>query len=346
MAHILRRWALTITAGAALSGCVGFSTGVEGTAASLDANPNCPVLSPSSDPGPYFVTVQVPLPDGVKVLDNHVNVILPAGYCTSGEHYPVLYLLHGAGDTYKAWESNTDLKQFVTDNSAAFPYIFVMPDGGANAEAGWYSDWLNGEWQYETYDTNVLPAYINAEYATVPNDIGIAGLSMGGFGSMSFAARHPGMYKVAGSFSGAVDTLYGAPVSGLVFNLLSPYEGTPNQGVWGSQTTEEPVWAAHNPTSLAGDLAGTTLLIASGTGTPGGPEGDALNPAGTFDPGGYVLENGIYQMNLAFVDALHDAGVPYTSHFYLGGYHGWPYWQADLHWAMPYIAQVLGHPVP
>ena len=151
---------------------------------------------------------------------------------------------------------------------------------------------------------------------------------------------------MAASFSGAVDTLYGAPGSGSVFDLLSGREGTPSQGVWGSQTTDASVWAAHNPTSLAGDLAGTTLLIASGTGTPGGPEGDALNPTGTFDPAGYVLENGIFQMNLAFVDALRDAGVPYTTHFYLGGYHGWPYWQADLHWALPYMAQALGHPVP
>ncbi|MHB8594715.1 MAG: alpha/beta hydrolase [Acidimicrobiales bacterium] len=314
--------------------------------ASTTLSPGCPLgTNPGTDPGPYFVTDTVPLPSNVHVLSNQVDVILPAGYCTSTQRYPVVYLLHGAGDTYQAWETNTDLDQFVRSNSGTYPYIFVMPDGGANANAGWYSDWYDGTWQYETYDINVLQGFVNATYSTRADDIGIAGLSMGGFGALSYAARHPHMFKVAASFSGAVDTLYGAPVSGIAFSALHDMYGTPTSGVWGDQVQNRGNWEAHNPTDLAAQLAGTTILLASGTGTPGGSQGDALSPTGDFNPGGYVLENAIFQMNLSLVRAMTLSGVPFTTHFYPGGYHGWPYWQADLHWALPLMAGALGGPI-
>jgi diacylglycerol O-acyltransferase/trehalose O-mycolyltransferase len=304
----------------------------------------CPTLDPASDPGPYFLTDTVPVPPEVHVLSNLVDVILPAGYCTSHESYPVVYLLHGAGDTYKSWEANTDLDSFLEQHSPSYPYVFVMPDGGANQTAGWYSNWYDGQWQYETYDIDVLQDYVNRSYMTEPHDLGIAGLSMGGFGALSYAGRHPGMFKVAASFSGAVDMLYGAPASGIAFSELHDSYGTPTDAVWGDQVTRRANWAAHNPADLAPGLSGTEILLASGTGTPGGAEGDALNPAGDFDPGGYGLESFIFQMNLSLVSALDRAGVPYTAHFYPGGYHGWPYWQADLHWALPLMAKALGGP--
>ena len=297
--------------------------------------------APTTAPTPIgcqegLITVQAPPPSNVRVTDDHVNVFLPPGYCANTERYPVLYLLHGAGDTYQSWAAKTDLVSF----ARSFPVIIVMPDGSHNSLAGWYSNWLDGEYQWETYDTAVLPRYINIHFRTLSHDLGVAGLSMGGFGALSYAGRHPGMYKAAASFSGAVDTLYGAPASGVVFDQLRAQYGTPGDQIWGNQLTNENVWAAHNPTSLAPQLAGTQLFLASGTGTPGGAYGD--DPS---DPGAYALENGILQMNLSLVRALDQAGVPHTDNFYPGGYHGWPYWQADLHWALRQIAETLGPPV-
>ena len=287
-----------------------------------------------------LTTASVPVPAGVKVFDNRVDVLLPSGYCSPGERnhrYPVLYLLHGAGDTFKAWTSNTDL----TTLSRPYKLIIVMPDGGHNATAGWYSDWADGEYQWETFHLGLLPGFVNQTYRTIPSDLGIAGLSMGGFGAMSYAARHRGMFKVAASFSGALDMLYAAPVTGVVFSDLHSSYGTPDQRVWGDQLQNRDVWAAHNPTSLAGNLQGTAVFLASGTGTPGGAQGDDLT-----NVGGYGLENGIFQMNLSMVRALDTAGVPHTDHFYPGGYHGWPYWQADMHWALPQIDAVLQAAAP
>src|SRR6266516_1840778 len=159
---------------------------------------------------------------------------------------------------------------------------------------------------------------------------------MGGFGAMSYAARHPGLFAAAASFSGAVDTRYLSPASGIGFTAFHDQFGTPDDRVWGNQATDSQTWAAHNPTDVAADLKCTSLWIATGNGTPDGPAGD--DPS---NPGGYAIEQFIWQMNLSFMRALDAAGVPYRRNLYGGGYHGWPYWQYALHWALPGMVRVI-----
>src|SRR5438105_9782952 len=77
---------------------------------------------------PGCLDVAVPYPSTLKVPDSHVRILLPARYRAHGPGYPVLYLLHGAGDTYRSWAENTDLVKF----SDAYRVIVVMPDGGRN----------------------------------------------------------------------------------------------------------------------------------------------------------------------------------------------------------------------
>ena len=300
--------------------------------------------------------------DGAAPINTTIDLILPEGYCASNQAYPIIYMLHGASGSYADWTNPNDgnLLSYVQKqeaaNHSALNDIFVMPDGGAG---GWYSDWYDGSRQYETYHLTDILNFMTQTYDVNTQDMGIAGLSMGGFGSLSYAARHPGMFKVAASFSGAVDMLYGSPASGPAFTALNSQYDTPTDAVWGNQLTNESNWAAHNPQSLAKDLKGTTLLLASGTGTPGGAQGDALDPTSPgFDPGGYALESFILQMNVSLVKSLAVAGdsclpsalnsqaafVPpgsCTTDFYPGGYHGWPYWRADAAWALPLMDQQL-----
>ena len=283
--------------------------------------------------------VAVPLPAGVSVPENRVRILLPSGYDAQdpSTRYPVLYLLHGAGDSYATWTQNTDVEAF----TAAFPLIVVMPDAGHGGsppnEAGWYSDWQDGSRQWETFHTEVLVDYVDASYHTLgAGHRAVTGLSMGGFGAMSYAARHPGLFQAAASFSGAVDTQHAAPASGAAFANLQDAFGTPGPGVWGDQLADEPTWRAHNPRARAADLACSELFVATGTGTPGGPAGDDLG-----NPGGYAIESFIFQMNASFAAALVQAGVPFQQDFYTGGYHGWPYWERELHWALPQILPVI-----
>lgn len=283
---------------------------------------------------PRCVDVLVPVPAGLKVPDAHARVLLPDGYSASGPGYPVLYLLHGVGDTYKTWTENTDVIAAYRSTRV----IIVMPDGGRNSEAGWYSDWWDGSRQWETFHTKVLVDYIDHTFNTLgAGHRAVAGLSMGGFGAMHYAARHRCEFAAAAEFSGAVDTLYPFwPLEGIAFWRLHDQYGTPDQRVWGNVLLHRANWRANNPTDLAANLKGIPLFLASGTGTPGGPAGD--DPS---NPAGYVLESFIFQMNLSFVRALTVAGVPYQQDFYAGGYHGWPYWQRELHWALPRMLPII-----
>jgi S-formylglutathione hydrolase FrmB len=130
-------------------------------------------------------------------------------------------------------------------------------------------------------------------------------------------------------------------VSGFAFSQLHDQYGTPDGRVWESQTDDAQEWAGHNPTALAPDLACTRLWLASGNGAPGGPAGD--DPS---NPGGYMLEHFIWEMNLSFARALDDAGIEYETDFYGGGYHGWPYWQRDIHLALPWLMRWIRSSAP
>src|SRR5262245_51144740 len=162
-----------------------------------------PPVQAACDPPRCFDAV-VPLPKRVRVPDSTVRILVPAGYEGGRTRYPVLYLLHGAGDTYATWTERTDVQEL----TAGLPLIVVMPDGGRDANAGFYSDWVDGSRQWETFHTRVLPRWVDRHFRTLPQrrHRAVAGLSMGGFGAMSYAARHRALFRAAASFSGAVDT--------------------------------------------------------------------------------------------------------------------------------------------
>jgi diacylglycerol O-acyltransferase/trehalose O-mycolyltransferase len=288
-----------------------------------------PVPARAACDPPRCTEIVVPVPRRLRVPDSTIRVLVPADYHTSHIRYPVLYLLHGAGDTFATWTDKTDVQEFTAD----LPVIVVMPDGGHDADAGFYSDWQDGSRQWETFHTRVLRKWIERHFRTLRGwkHRAVAGLSMGGFGAMSYSARHRHLFRAAASFSGAVDTLYPGP-SNLLFVTKIVAEG-----VWGDPATNGALWREHNPTDRAADLREVALFVATGDGTMGGPAGD--DPT---NPGAYVVEQVVFQMNLSFVHALDAAGVPYTKDFYGGGYHGWPYWQRELHWALPEILAIVG----
>jgi S-formylglutathione hydrolase FrmB len=254
-----------------------------------------------------------------------VRVLLPARYdSTRTSGYPVLYLLHGGFASYRDWTDRTD----VAELTRGLDLIVVMPDGGSD---GWYSDWADGSSQWESYHTGVLVRFVDATFNTAGDGHrAVAGSSMGGFGAMKYAARHPGLFQAAAAFSGAVDMRYGAPATGPVYEAL-----TVPDGVWGDPIAHEDTWRANNPADLAASLAGTTLLLATGNGVPGGHYTPDCEPFCTW------IENLIWQMNLSFGRALDQATVPHTDLFYGPGEHDWPYWRDDLAWALPQLLSAI-----
>jgi S-formylglutathione hydrolase FrmB len=283
----------------------------------------------------------------------HVYVLLPSGYDPSGAtKYPVLYLLHGAGGSYKDWvdmgvENDIDYTS-VADHLV--PFITVMPDDGP---WGFYTDWYGNDLDdsssgpppaWTTYDIDELIPWVDGHFPVLTSRSGraIAGLSMGGFGSMSYAARYPDLFSVAGSFSGVTDTDIDYPVGGEGLNLLSSAftHGPPEQCIWGDTLTQGVRWHAGDPTYLAQNLASTSLFVASGNGQPG--PYDKPGTTSTVEDG--LIESVIYAMNEDFTAALSADGVSYTKYFYGAGTHSWGYWLRDLAHFLPQMSAAFAHP--
>ena len=126
------------------------------------------------------------------------RVLLPDQYATGTARYPVLYLLHGYGGHFGNWIDHSKLAGYAGNR----PLIIVMPEG-ANS---WYVDGANGE-AWETYLTSDLVDEVDTTFRTTPTREGrmIAGLSMGGYGAIKAGLKHPELYGLVGSFSGALD---------------------------------------------------------------------------------------------------------------------------------------------
>lgn len=142
-------------------------------------------------------------------------VYLPSDYYTSGERYPVLYLLHGArgyetswvrfGDVYKSTDS-------LWRENKAERCIIVMPnvnqyddeedyDGGRAKNAFESIREVDGkaEWSF-VHDVVMLT---DSLYRTIPDKEhrAIAGLSIGGYQSICFGANYPDIFGYVGAMS-------------------------------------------------------------------------------------------------------------------------------------------------
>lgn len=144
-------------------------------------------------------------------------VYTPAGYETSDERYPVLYLLHGMGGDEEAWVA-TGRAAEILDNliarGLAEPMIVVMTNGctrhvaapGYSHEGMWkpyMSGSMNGS--FERMFPSIVE-WVDRCYRTEAQSESraIAGLSMGGFHTMQISKEYPTMFDYVGLFSAAI----------------------------------------------------------------------------------------------------------------------------------------------
>jgi len=266
----------------------------------------------------------------------HVRILLPAGYAAHPRaRHPVLYLLHGAFADWRSWTDAGDAERITAGLNA----IVVMPEGG---NGGWYTNWFNGgaggppEW--ETFHIGQLIPWVDATYRTVGRrGRAIAGLSMGGFGAMSYAARHPDRFVWAASFSGAVDIIHNAPVAAVIA-AEAPADGGRPDDQFGNRLADEIVWRAHNPWDLAGNLRGLVLTLDTGNGQPGRFD----DPTKPIDP----IEDQVRLMSVSLHHRLGALRIAHTWDDYGPGTHSWPYWRRDLERALPSLTATFAHPRP
>lgn len=137
------------------------------------------------------------------------NVVLPAGYSATRSRFPVLYLLHGLFGDLNNWIELTSLLRYADLHDL----ILVTPEGSDS----WYVDSAATEDdRFESYFLKDLIPTIDASFRTIDSrrSRGIAGLSMGGYGSLKFALKRPDLFAFASSSSGALNGPRLSEVSG------------------------------------------------------------------------------------------------------------------------------------
>jgi len=143
--------------------------------------------------------------------DRAVAVYLPPSYAASGRRrYPVVYMLHGYTDSEERWMGF--IKHFINlpesiDKSliagaaggapgAAKEMIVVMPNAFTAFAGSMYSNSVTtGNW--EDFVAHDLVEYIDAHYRTIAAlpSRGLAGHSMGGYGTLRIGMKHPEVFS-------------------------------------------------------------------------------------------------------------------------------------------------------
>ncbi|GAB2796739.1 alpha/beta hydrolase-fold protein [Rhabdobacter roseus] len=139
--------------------------------------------------------------------DVKYSIYLPAGYEQSNRGYPILYLLHGYSDDETGWTQFGEADRLADEaigSGKAAPMIIAMPDGGVS----WYINSADGKQKYEDFFINEFIPHIEKTYRVRAQKRyrAIAGLSMGGYGTLVMALKHPDLFAAAAPLSAGVLT--------------------------------------------------------------------------------------------------------------------------------------------
>ena len=137
----------------------------------------------------------------------HYSIFLPSDYYTSERAYPVTYLLHGYGDADDGWIQFGEVNRLADDAIKAGkipPMIIVTHDGFTS----FYINGADGKLNYEDFFIKELIPHIEKTYKVKAERRfrGIAGLSMGGYGSLLYALKYPNLFVASAPLSAAVWT--------------------------------------------------------------------------------------------------------------------------------------------
>ena len=233
----------------------------------------------------------------------HYLVLLPHDYA-SGSRFPVLYLLHGLYGDYKNWDTRTHLESA----AARLPFLIVTPD----ADDSWYTNSATKPAdRFEDYIVKDLVSEVDGKYRTIREKRAraIAGLSMGGYGSVKMALKHPELFAFAGSLSGA-------------FN------------------------ATQNLDDLRPEFRSKLMEVFGNSGSATRKENDVLLllKSSREYPYFYLAcgtEDSFLGANRALAAQLSTQKMPYEYHETAGG-HTWEYWDSALDPLLRAIARTLG----
>lgn len=291
---------------------------------------NPPLTDDKACPAPRCADYRLPAVTGMTPTSPKVRVLLPVGYGSTTARYPVVFLYNGSLSPYHRWSRATMLTQL----SRSMKAIFVMPEGGYGDDAGYFTDWKDGSFDWETWHTKNLVQWVDRKFRTIKGARAAAGASMGAQGALTYAARHPGLFKAVLSISGLLDTSTLLQNGTAAQELPAEVKAAGNIGsdlrkVWGDPVLDQATWAEHNPVDQVAGLRGVKLFLASGTGYPQYDPNDVVHSG--------VIEENLWNQHRKFFLALARAGVPYQARIVVGQQHNWPFFHEAMKWGLPRI---------
>jgi S-formylglutathione hydrolase FrmB len=254
-----------------------------------------------------------------KILGHDIkySVYLPSDYYSSKRLYPVLYLLHGYTDNETSWiqfgEVNITADKLIENREAA-PMIIVMPDAGLS----WYINNYNDSIRYEdAFFSEFLPTIEKTYRIREQKEFrAIGGLSMGGYGSILYALKHPEMFVACLPFSAAIRN------DSLMFKRLQIGESSSNKcyGKMNGDTLPE-TWNKNNVLKLAASL-----------------------PLDQLKSTKYYIDCGdkddLFYGNSLLHLVLKQRGVPHEFRV-RGGKHEWAYWRQSIEDGLKFVSPIF-----
>ncbi len=241
------------------------------------------------------------------------SVYLPPDYETSERSYPVLYLLHGYSDDETGWiqfgEANSIADEGIANGDFS-SCIIVMPDG----KVSWYVNSADGEDPWEDMFIQEFIPFIEKQYRirSKKEFRAIAGLLMGGNGSLLLSMRNPDMFSScvamsAGTFTD--DEILANDQYDHYFKNI--YGQKPANGV-----SEH--WKANSPLHLLDSV-----------------DKDKLKSIRWYIDCGD--DDFLYKGNAALHVKMRDLGIPHEYRVRQGA-HQWSYWRTGLYDGLKFIS--------
>ena len=233
------------------------------------------------------------------------SIFLPPGYESGSRSYPVLYFLHDGFGNHNVLERNgaAELLSSAIRGGALPEFLLVCPEG----DSSWFSNFHDGSKRYEDLVVGDLRREIERRYRVRPGseNRGITGISMGGYGAVKIALRHPEDYGSVSALSGALMPIPWDEVARLFFLARRQLHRVFGNSAADNSLAENDVWRILD-TRKSWNVPFEIFLL-----------------AGTEDK--YHLDHVAAQ----YADYLNRHGIRATARLE-PGVHDWPYWSKAI----------------
>ena len=175
-------------------------------------------------------------------------IVLPHSFdADKARTFPVLYFFHGLGDNEQffvhsgAWNLLEDMR----DKGELKDFLIATPD----ARSTFYINARDGKERYEDFLLQEFFPYVEKHYRVAAGraNRAISGISMGGYGAVYLAFRHPQLFSSVSAHSAAL-------IEKLPNFLAGALPDSPRSRVLGDAFGNPPdpvFWQVHNPIVVA-----------------------------------------------------------------------------------------------